>query len=98
MESYGTINLNGNLSGTTSITTNSLWGYSERVDVVETPSSIEMIYKETSMITYSIWPAPPPQQRVFKIVYSCKDGKWSKSEPIYGKIISAQDEYYEFEE
>lgn len=31
-----------------------------------------------------------------KIIYSCIDGKWNKSEPIYGKIIPTQDEYFEF--
>jgi len=38
----------------------------------------------------------PPQERVFKIVYSCVNGKWNKSDRIYGNIISAQDEGYEF--
>jgi hypothetical protein len=41
---------------------------------------------------------PYHDERAVKIVYSCVDGKWNKSEPIYGKIIPAQDEYFEFED
>ncbi len=72
------------------------WSFPERVDVIETPDSIELIYKQTSMITYTSWPSPRPSERVFKIVFSCKDGKWHKSEPIYGEIIPASEEKYEF--
>jgi hypothetical protein len=49
-------------------------------------------------MTLTIYPSPPPEERVFKIVYSCVDGKWNKSEKIYGKIIPSQKEYYEFED
>jgi hypothetical protein len=82
---------------TTTVTLNT-WGTPERIQVKEYPDRIEMIYKETSMLTYTIHPSPPPEERVFKIIFSCKDGKWNKSEPIYGEIIPAQEEYYEFEE
>lgn len=74
------------------------WNYPQRIDVREVGETIEMIYKEKSMLTYTIYPSPPPEERVFKIVYSCVDGKWNKSERIYGKIIPHQEEYYNFAE
>lgn len=34
---------------------------------------------------------------VYKIIYSCKDGQWHKSEPIYAKILPKREkEGYEF--
>ena len=87
-----TLNLN-NVGSTTSI---NLWSNPERVDVIEKSDSIEFIYKETSMISYTSFPAPPPQVRVFKIVFSCVDGKWNKSERIYGEIVPAENERYVF--
>lgn len=73
------------------------WGTPERIAVNEVGEKIEMIYKQSPNIVYSTWPTSRPDDRVFKIVYSCKDGKWHKSNPIYGKIIPAQGEYYQFE-
>jgi hypothetical protein len=61
-------------------------------------SCIELIYEQTSNITYAVWPSPAPEKRIYKVVFSCKDGKWHKSDEIYGKIIPAQEEYYEFED
>lgn len=69
---------------------------SERVEINEYQDHIEMIFKETSMITSMIWPSQSPEVRVFKVIYSCVDGKWHKSDRIYGKIIPAQEESYEF--
>ncbi len=74
-----------------------LWGTPDLIKTTEVGETIEMMYKETSMITYAVYPSPPPEVRVFKIVYSCQDGKWHKSPPIYGKIIPAVSESYEFE-
>lgn len=88
--------LNTKNTGTTSIL--NTWSNPVRVEVNEVGESIEMIYKQTSMITYTFYPSPPPEVRVFKIIYSCVDGKWNKSEPIFGKIVPLQDEYYEFED
>lgn len=65
--------LNTMTSGTTMA---NLWSSPERVAVNEYSDSIEMIYKETSMVTLTILPYRPPQERVFKIVFSCVDGKW----------------------
>lgn len=100
--STGSIHTNGTSTSihTTGTGTSHLetWSYPERVEVNEVGESIEMIYKQTSMLTYTVYPSPPPEVKVFKIVYSCVDGKWNKSEPIYGRIIPAQNEYFEFYE
>lgn len=80
-------------SGTTSLNT---WNYPVEIQVKKYQDRVEFIYKETSMITYTVHPSPPPEERVFKIVCSCKDGKWHESERIYGEIIESQEEYYEF--
>ena len=86
-------------SGYTSfVTATTLWRWTspERIDVIEFSDRIEFIYKETSMLNYSVSPPPKSEERVFKIVFSCVDGKWNKSDRIYGKIIPSQGETYEF--
>lgn len=87
-----TENFTSGADGTAGIST---WDI-KRIAVNEVGESIEMIFKQTSMFTYTVYPGLPPEERVFKIVYSCVDGKWHKSEPIFGKIIPSQSEYYEF--
>lgn len=66
-----------------------------RLQVNERIDSIEMIYEETSLISLAVHPPRPPEKIYFKIVFSCVDGKWNKSEKIYGKKIEHQ-EYFEF--
>ena len=63
----------------------------------EVGETIEMIYTQTSQYSRTALP-PYRDERAVKIIYSCVDGKWNKSEPIYGKIVPAQDEYFEFED
>jgi hypothetical protein len=87
-----TLNLN-NLGSTSNI---NLWSIPERVDVIENSDSIEFVYKETTMSSYTSLTVLPPQVRVFKIVFSCVDGKWNKSERIYGQIVPAENEQYVF--
>lgn len=74
-----------------------IWGAPIFIEAKEVGKTIEFIYKQISTILTLQYPSPQPKERVFKIVYSCKKGKWHKSEPIYGKIIPAQEEYYEFD-
>jgi hypothetical protein len=81
---------------TTSYTLTNFWTDPIRVEVIENNDSIEFIYKETSLMQLAIYPPRPSEERVFKIVFSCVDGKWNKSERIYGKIIPAGSERYEF--
>lgn len=99
----GSINISSGSNGITTTTgitgfTSDMntWSTNERVEVNVVGETIEMIYKQK--LSFNYWPAPPPEERVFKIIYSCIDGKWNKSEPIYGKIIPAQGEYFEFED
>jgi hypothetical protein len=72
------------------------WSNPEMVDVNEFVDSIEMIYKQRKTLGTQGFMPDPQQERVFKIVFSCIDGKWNKSEPIYGNIILAKSETYEF--
>lgn len=74
------------------------WGAPIFIEAREVGKTIEFIYKQVSNTTLTIYPSPPPEERIFKIIFSCKKGKWHKSEPIYGKIIPAQEEYYDFEQ
>lgn len=83
------------LPGTSSTTAGYMWSHPTRLEVRELSDSIEMIYEETSLMNLTIYPSPPPTKRYFKIVFSCVDGKWNKSERIYGKKIERQ-EYFEF--
>ena len=87
------------VSGTSSTTAGYMWSHPTRLEVRELSDSIEIIYEETSLMSYTvaIYPPPPPQKRYFKIVFSCVDGKWNKSERIYGKKIEHK-EYFEFEQ
>lgn len=82
-------------TGTGGTTAGFMWSAPTRLQVNERIDSIEMIYEETSLATLTIHPSPPPQKRYFKIVFSCVDGKWNKSEKIYGKKIEGFS-YFEF--
>lgn len=72
------------------------WNEPTFIKAIEVGETIEFIYKQTSMISYTI-SSPSPEERIFKIVFSCKNGKWNKSEPIYGTIIPATGEDYDFD-
>ena len=82
---------------TSTTTSLNIWNTPQLIETKEVGESIEFLYKEISMITYTVYPSPSPEERIFKIVYSCKDGKWNKSDRIYGTIIPAQEESYEFD-
>lgn len=72
------------------------WSDPEAIDFKEVGESIEIIYKEKSNMRFFVNfnERIKNNERVFKIVFSCKDGKWHKSERIYGNIIPASDETY----
>jgi len=86
-----------NSSNSGSTTTFDPWSEPQRIEVHEYLDSIEFIYKQTSMVTNTIYPSSLQEERVYKIVFSVVEGKWHKSEPIFGTITSARDEYYSFE-
>ena len=69
------------------------WNAPERVSVTEFLDRIEMVFIETSAISNF---TKAPERRVFKVIYSCVDGKWNKSSRIYGTIQEAVGEKYTF--
>ena len=70
----------------------------EMVYVIEKSDCIEIVYKQTALTSFTVgWDYKPPEERVFKIVFSCKNGKWHKSDRIYGEIVPAKEEQYVFE-
>lgn len=80
---------------TSSTTSINQWSEPFHLETNELEDSIEMIYEETSNMILSIYPSRPLEKRHFKIVFSCVDGKWNKSERIYGKKIEGFS-YFEF--
>lgn len=90
---------NRTFSNSSFLSADPLWRAPIRIDVIETPDSIEFMYKQTYMLS-NLACTPnsyqTPQERVFKIVFSCVDGKWNKSERVYGKILPAEGERYVF--
>ena len=81
-------------TGTTA--TYNAWNNPYLIETNEYQDRIELVYKQVSNYTYFDYPNTEPKERVFKIIFSCKDGVWNKSEPIYGIIIQEQSEHFEF--
>jgi hypothetical protein len=97
MQTTNGINLLG-VTSTGTFTSAGMWNPMILKETNEVGESIEMIYTQTSMYSRTGGLPLYHDKRAVKIIYSCVDGKWNKSEPIYGKIIPAQDEYFEFED
>jgi hypothetical protein len=75
---------------TTSFLQIDTYGSPRFISAKEVGESVEFIYKEECLDCDYPYHEPG---RVFKIVYSCKDGKWNKSERIYGTIIHLWNDY-----
>ena len=73
-----------------------LYGVPELIETREVDETIELTYLEQLNASLT-WNPLHQSKRVFKIIYSCKDGKWNKSERIYGEVIPASGEWYSFE-
>jgi hypothetical protein len=88
----------GTITGpsTWTIGTITMWNPMIFKEAHEVGETIEMIYTQTSQYYRTGGMPPYNDERAIKIVYSCINGKWNKSEPIIGKIIPAQEEYFEF--
>lgn len=100
MKEINGIIIGGNFSTipSTSFNEDSMWTSPYLIKTEEVGETIEVTYKQTSMIiNYLGSRNNNPDERVFKKIYSCKDGKWNKSERIYGKIVPATEESYLFE-
>lgn len=82
-------------SGISSCTTfgGPMWSSPVLVETNVLSDSIELVYVRHSMASIN-WGESARQ--VYKIIYSCQEGKWHVSEPIIGEIIPAQKEEYEF--
>lgn len=61
------------------------------------PDKIELIYTQNSLVTYTHFDTNYDSRAVFKVVYSCVDGKWHESERIYGTIVPSTQESYNFD-
>jgi len=89
------------IPNTTSTFNFNSWGYPELIDTVVNKDSIELVYKQESNLTYTVHHDNPfmsaqPTPRIYKVIYSCVDGKWNESEQIEGQFIPAKDDSYEF--
>lgn len=83
-----------NSAGTPNTTaTWSSCGATTLMETNEVGDIIEIIYREDSLISEN---RISLASKVYKIIFRCIEGKWNKSEPIYGEIISARDEYFKF--
>jgi hypothetical protein len=83
--------------GITTETTSSMYNLPVLIEANEVGESVEFTYKEVAAFSYTSFPPSYPPDRVFKIVFSCVNGKWNKSGRIYGRIIAASKETYEFD-
>lgn len=72
------------------------WSEPRLIDTIVNEKSIELIYRQDSQITLTVGWDSTPEIRIFKVIYSCRKGKWHESEQIEGEYISASDEGYEF--
>jgi hypothetical protein len=87
------------ITGTTTGTFNTLNPVRLRIfkEAYEVGETIEMIYIEKTSVYRTTHGELYNDEIPVKFIFSCIDGKWNKSEPIYGKIIPAQEERFEFE-
>ena len=72
------------------------WGPASLVSTREVGDTLEFVYTQSSMLSRGF--GMQPEERAFKVIYSCVDGKWNRSEPIYGKIIPSIEEQYSFKQ
>ena len=97
-ETTNTTNVHIDTGDINSTTDFNEWLEPELIDTVELIDSIELVYKQEPAYTYTtngFYPLGNPP-RIFKVVFSCKDGKWHKSERIEGRYVYPMGEGYEF--
>ena len=78
-------------------TTFDRWSEPYLIDTIVLGDSIELIYRQDSNVTYTVNWRPLTDVKIYKIVFSCKKGKWHVSDNIEGRYISAIEETYEFD-
>jgi hypothetical protein len=64
------------------------WYPAKQINFFDLGNSLEIMYEQKCVKT----PLNDikPLERVFKIIYSCVDGKWNKSERIYASMINGK--------
>lgn len=78
----------------TSTSANFIYGQTPSlVKTIVNEDSIELIYKIPSMVSNGFGLGA---DIIYKIIYSCKDGKWHQSDRIPGEVVEATKESYEF--
>ncbi len=102
MENNNNVNSNTGidyLDTGTSVYDFSTHGEAYLIDHYEDGDSLVMVYRQDPNCTYagsvgvSTYSYDPV---IYKIVYSVKDGKWHRSDAIYGTFVHAVEEGYEF--
>jgi hypothetical protein len=90
----------GSFSATDGVYNNtmSMWGTPELVSAQEVGLSIELVYVQRSTMSFTNFGAVGQSRRVYKIIYSCKNGMLHKSAPIEGQIIPSTEEQYSFKQ
>lgn len=71
------------------------WTEPNLVEVDEGENYLALTYTEDRVSNfYNATSDSLESRRVYKVIYSCRGGKWHKSEKIYGKIVPPTKETY----
>jgi hypothetical protein len=71
------------------------WTEPNLVEVDEGENYLALTYTEDRISNfYNATSGSIESRRVYKVIYSCRGGKWHKSEKIYGKIVPPSKETY----
>lgn len=70
---------------------------SECIEVNQYNDYVEFIYIETDHTPRMNFYSSTPNKKVYKIIASVVDGKFTYGEKIYGEIVPPQEEYYNFD-
>jgi hypothetical protein len=74
------------------------WSEPHLVDVDEGENYLALTYTQSKVSCfytgYSATHSDVGSRRVYKIIYSCRGGKWHKSDKIYGRIVPPTEETY----
>jgi hypothetical protein len=95
----GSITISSSTAGTSSgYYLKEEWSEPQLVDVDEGENYLALTYTQSKVSCfytgYSATHSDVGSRRVYKIIYSCRGGKWHKSDKIYGKIIPPTKEAY----
>ena len=67
------------------------------IDTIVNDGSIEIVYRQDPTFTFTTgFCDAQPDPKIYKIIYSCKKGKWHQSEKIEGNFVPSSGESYEF--